>query len=309
MSGGMLKVDVTLANDAADWGNPQADQLIFIVSDGSKQDAISQQTLNNLKQSGAKVQETPITFAATTTASFETFLEAEKNWYLTVFLRQLDGNQKSYFEIPHNLLPFTATQIATQEWSVQEVQGQKAQVTAQFSSLQDFVELGDKQQCGFNNANYIKVQATGTRTEYDGQGGDIYGSRKYNAGHMTHPSQCVQFVEQYSSDIKAIEWLSNENSCKVYFSKDGMTKNQVTEIERDGRQATNSNCYMRKTVRSEITGSDITNTTLPATDFTNTNGFQQTHNVFEPGTFPTNTNGFQQTNNVFEPTSFLWDWG
>ena len=262
MSGGILKVDVELATNPTDWGDPQADQLIFIVNE-SKQEGedFNQQKLSALKSAhGERVQETEISFDGTKTASFETFLPAQQDWHLTVFLRQSDGDKRTYFEIPHNFDAFRAKQIDKQTWTLEGVKSDQAKVTAQFSSLDEFVELGDAQECVFGNAKYIKVQ-TGVFQKYDGNNGNMYG-RTYGAGrHLNYPEECVQFIDESnstksSSDIKAIEWHRNEKTCKVYFSQDGMTKDKVREIEiqRDDKPPTTSNCYMRKTVRDEIMG-------------------------------------------------------
>ena len=253
----MLKVDVILATEEADWGDPKADALIFVVTDQDLNDL----TDNSLTQtSDRKVETRPITYVDTTTIHYETFLEASKVWHLSVFLQQTDSGDKKYFKIPTSIGAMQPKLIDKEGWTLSGVVAGSTQVTAQFSSLDDFDELGDKQECTrFANAKYIVIEKDGIHGDYDGNEGDTSGYWQFGPDDkvIEHPSQCVQFINESNvpddqKDIKAIEWRASEKKCKLYFSNDTMTKVQVRNTQDERNTSTSSNCYMKKSVRQSI---------------------------------------------------------
>ena len=258
MSGGTLKVDVTLATDEADWGDPKADALIFVVHDQDLT-TLTDQVLSSLP-TFSKTETRQITYQSDIAGEvqYETFLEAGRVWHLSVFLRQIDSGDRTYFKIPTSFSAMEPKQINQESWTLSGVAASSTKVTAEFSSLDDFDELGDRQTCGqFSNEKFIVIKKNGG--VYDGSKGDNHGGTEFGPADkdIGHPSQCVQFINESNvsdaqKDIKAIEWTAIEKKCKLYFSNDNITKEMVNQTQRIGNPVTTSNCYMNKTVRDSI---------------------------------------------------------
>ena len=303
VEGGVLRVHVNLAKDKADWGDPMAHALVFI-TDTKAHITLDDPKLEDRKtELQEKVQVTPIQFEDVDTAvKFDTFLPAGEQWHLSIFLSQKDGNTNIYHRVAHEHGPFKPQQVTPQTWSLQQINTGGTNVEAQLVDLSGFVELGDRQGCNGmgkpNNAavDYVTIKGKGGSgiPEYDGLTNP---NRTYKTEqHLTHPSQCIQYIGSRSEALKAIEWRpsavpGSTGECRMWFDLKHLHTNVVQSIANTQNAPTSYRCYLKQNVYEEKMGEPTnpptTNTTKPSyTHFPN----------FKP-TVPT------YTRPIFKPTA------